>query len=189
MKNRFVIIITCVLLYPFFSLAIASDDLMNASKKEAVSIIKKFGGTLKPQLKDALKSGGPVHAIHVCSQKAPEIAQKLSAETGWSVNRVSLKVRNNKMATPDEWERKVLMQFDERQAKGEPAEKISYAEVVNGSFRFMKAQGVEEVCLNCHAGKIKPAVEAALKQYYPDDMARGYSLGQIRGAFSLSKKL
>ena len=66
---------------------------------------------------------------------------------------------------------------------------MAYAEVVDGSYRFMKAQGVEAVCLSCHAAEIKPEVEAALKEKYPEDMARGYSLGQIRGAFSLTRDL
>ena len=66
---------------------------------------------------------------------------------------------------------------------------MAYAEIVDGRFRFMKAQGVEGVCLNCHAAEIKPEVEAALKQKYPDDRARGYTLGQIRGAFSLTRDL
>ena len=158
-------------------------------KSEAISIVKKFGGTLKPELGKALKSGGPVHAIEVCSVQAPAIAKKLSAETGWNVKRVSLKQRNSETATPDQWEKKVLQQFDARQAKGESAKKMAYAEIVDGQFRFMKAQGVEPVCLTCHAAQISPDVEAALKAKYPDDKARGYSLGMIRGAFSLTKEL
>ncbi|MDH5190087.1 MAG: DUF3365 domain-containing protein [Gammaproteobacteria bacterium] len=189
MKNKYVMVLAGILSISLVSCATTPKPDMKMLKQEAVSIVKKFGGTLKPQLGKALKSGGPVHAIEVCSKKAPEIADKLSAETGWSVKRVSLKARNSKTAIPDEWERKILKQFDERQASGEPAERIAYAEIVDGRYRFMKAQGVEAVCLNCHAANIKTEVEAALKQHYPDDNARGYSLGQIRGAFSLSKDL
>jgi hypothetical protein len=79
--------------------------------------------------------------------------------------------------------------FDQRQARGESAAKMAFAEVVDGKYRFMKAQGVEPVCLACHGANIKPEVEAALKEKYPGDMARGYMLGQIRGAFSLSRDL
>ena len=160
-----------------------------ALKAEAISIVKQFGGSLKPQLKKALKEGGPAHAINVCSTQAPEIAQDLSQSTGWSVKRVSLKARNTETATPDAWEKGVLEQFDQRQADGESAKKMAYAEVVDGQFRFMKAQGVEEVCLKCHAAKIDPETEKALQEHYADDSARGYTLGQIRGAFSLSKPL
>ncbi len=189
MKSKFIMMVICLLSFSLSALVQAGNKDMKALKKEAVSIVKKFGGTLKPQLKKALKSGGPVKAIDVCSKTAPEIAQKLSSETGWTVKRVSLKPRNSKTAGPDAWERKVLRQFDERQTKGELAKKMAYAEIVDGRFRFMKAQGVEQVCMNCHAGKVAPATEKALKHHYPDDKARGYSLGQIRGAFSLSKDL
>jgi hypothetical protein len=157
-------------------------------KQEAVSIVKKFGGTLKPELKKALQSGGPAHAVSVCSEKAPAIAEQLRGETGWYIKRVSLKNRNPD-GVPDAWERKVLEQFDARQAGGESAEKMAFAEVVDGRFRFMKAQGVEAVCMNCHAENVSAEVEAALKAAYPQDKARGYSLGQIRGAFSLARDL
>jgi hypothetical protein len=167
----------------------AADIDKQALKQEAIGIVKQFGGSLKPELKKALKSGGPAHAISVCSEKAPAIAARLRKQSGWDIRRVSLKARNNKTAIPDSWEEKVLKQFDERQANGESAKKMAYAEVVDGKFRFMKAQGVESVCLTCHGAKVKPAVEAALKQKYPQDHARGYSLGQIRGAFSLTKDL
>ena len=158
-----------------------------ALKGEAISIVKRFGGSLKPELKKALQSGGPAHAISVCSEKAPEIARQLSNDTGWQVKRVSLKPRNNQAANPDAWEQKVLEQFDKRQASGESAEKMAFGEMVNGEFRFMKAQGVGKICLNCHAGQVAPEVEAALKKFYPQDQARGYNLGQIRGAISLRK--
>ena len=183
-----------------FTIALSLPLLMSAQspqaevdqaqlKQQAISIVKQFGGSLKPELKKAIQSGGPAHAISVCSETAPRIANQLSTETGWYVKRVSLKPRNSQTAIPDAWEQKVLEQFDQRQAGGESAEKMAFAEVVDGKFRFMKAQGVEAVCLNCHAANIAPETEAALKQNYPDDKARGYTLGQIRGAFSLAKDL
>ncbi|MCP4389502.1 MAG: DUF3365 domain-containing protein [Gammaproteobacteria bacterium] len=166
----------------------AADADKAQLKQEAISIVKKFGGSLKPELKNAIQTGGPAHAISICSEKAPSIAQRLSNDSGWMVKRVSLKARN-RTALPDAWEKKVLQQFDQRQANGESAAKMAYAEIVDGSFRFMKAQGVEAVCMNCHAAEVKPEVEAALKEKYPQDRARGYELGQIRGAFSLSRDL
>ena len=158
-------------------------------KNEAISIVKQFGGSLKPELKNAMKTGGPAHAISVCSEKAPAIAEGLRKDTGWYLKRVSLKTRNNQSAIPDAWEKKVLEQFDQRQAGGESAEKMAYTEVVDGKFRFMKAQGVETICLNCHGVNINPETEAALKRKYPHDKALGYTLGQIRGAFSLAKDI
>ncbi|MCP4875529.1 MAG: DUF3365 domain-containing protein [Gammaproteobacteria bacterium] len=188
MNSKLILITFSIPVLLAFQPAKANDD-KSQLKQEAISIIQRFGGSLKPELKKAIDAGGPAHAISVCSEKAPAIAQSLSQDTGWTVKRVSLKARNDKTAIPDAWEKMVLEQFDQRQVNGESAAKMAFAEVVDGKFRFMKAQGVETVCLACHATKIKPEVEAALKDKYPQDLARGYSLGQIRGAFSLSRDL
>ncbi len=187
MNTKIKLIISISLASFVFSTAQATQLNKKELSQEAISIVKKFGGSLKPQLQKAMKSGGPVHAIDVCSTAAPAIANNLTKETGWVVRRVSLKARNDKTAIPNAWEAEVLKKFDQRQAAGESAKKMAYSEVVNGQFRFMKAQGVEPVCLACHASKVSAPIEAALKEKYPNDMARGYSLGQIRGAFSLTK--
>ncbi len=179
-----------VLILPLALLTLACAQADNAAlKQEAIGIVKQFGGQLKPELKKALTEGGPAHAISICAERAPEIAQQLRKETGWYIKRVSLKARNANTASPDAWEKQVLQQFDQRQASGEAAAKMAFAEVVDGRFRFMKAQGVEPVCLTCHGAEVKSEVEAALAQKYPDDKARGYNLGQIRGAFSLARQL
>ena len=175
------------LLSPFTSAAQSVDA--NKLKAQAVTIVKQFGGTLKPQLKKALKEGGVKHAIGVCSQQAPQIAKNLSLSTNWNVKRVSLKTRNHKNATPDSWENLVLKEFDQRQRQGEDAKAMVRAEVVNNEFRFMKAQGVAPLCLTCHGSDLSEEARSALKEHYPKDKATGYSLGEIRGAISLTKKL
>lgn len=158
-------------------------------KSEAIGIVKKFAGQLKPRLLHAIEEGGPVHAISVCSEQAPGIARQLSTASGWQVKRVSLKARNDKTAIPDEWEHQVLEEFDRRQQQGESADKLVRAETVKDRFRFMKAQPVEPLCLICHGTNISDDVKAALASQYPNDQATGYSLGEIRGAFSLSHRL
>ena len=76
-----------------------------------------------------------------------------------------------------------------RQRQGESAKTIVKAEIITNEFRFMKAQGTETLCLTCHGSELSKDTKAALKQHYPEDQATGYSLGDIRGAFSLTKKL
>jgi len=188
MQRNVISVIGASFLFAFLT-AQATDSDQAQLKKEAVSIVKQFGGSLKPQLKQAMQEGGPAHAVTFCAEKAPAIAEQLSRETGWQIKRVSLKARNQKSAVPDPWEQQVLQSFDQRQANGESPSEMAFAEVVDGEFRFMKAQGVEQVCLACHAASVSPEVEAALKTNYPMDKARGYSLGQVRGAFSLKKSL
>lgn len=190
-NSRYQFIKIGMLAASFTSLPVLAQEPLDeaALTAEAAGIVKQFGGTLKPLLKEAIETGGLKHAIDICSTQAPQIAAQLSKASGWSVKRVSLKPRNTLQASADAFETDVLRQFDLRQQAGEQPNTISYTQTTDVGFRFMKAQGVEGLCLNCHGQAIQKDVESALQQYYPNDVAMGYSIGQIRGAFSLTKSV
>ena len=140
----------------------------------------------------AMKEGGPARAIEVCRDRAPKVASEISGESGWTVARTALKVRNPKNA-PDAWEKKVLEEFAARAAAGEDVATLERSEVVEAggtrAFRFMKAIRTGEPCLACHGASIRPDLAAKVKALYPEDSATGFSAGGLRGAFTLSKKL
>jgi hypothetical protein len=181
--SALLILLSCAAIGPPAAAAVDSPE------QEARALARAFVDRLKPQLKQALAEGGPGRAIEVCASAAPEIADSLSAESGWTVKRVSLKARNVSRALPDSWERSVLQQFDKRQAAGEDPADINHGEVRKGRYRYLQAQGVEPICLVCHGQKVADAVQESLTVWYPDDMATGYSLGEVRGAISLAKPL
>lgn len=153
---------------------------------EARQLVKTFASELKPRLVSALQSGGPAHAVKVCSQEAPDIAARLSADSGWQVKRVSLKPRNVASAEPSPFERKILEQFDSQLQNGTPVKDLYFAGFEQQRFYYLQPQPVEAVCLACHGANLAPDVTQALQQYAPGDRATGYTLGQIRGAFSVS---
>jgi len=160
---------------------------------EAKTISQGFMESLKGELQRAMKAGGPVAAVEVCHSVAPAIAGQQAKEHGWDkVARTSLKLRNPADA-PDAWEKGVLEQFEARKAAGEPAGSLSYSEVVETEggkeFRFMKAIPTGKLCLACHGTEIADPVAAKLDELYPEDQARGFQEGDIRGAFTLVKKL
>lgn len=164
-------------------------DTTDEQQQQAAALANKFVSMLKPQLKQAMAEGGPTHAIAVCTDIAPGIADALSGKSGWSVRRVSLKSRNASRAIPDDWERNVLLNFDRRQAAGDPASDLHVGEVVSGQYRYMQAQVVEPLCLACHGEALAEDVQEILQEYYPDDWATGYKLGEVRGAISVSGDL
>ncbi len=171
-----------------FCTAILSQSISAATsqdqlKQEAATLIPAFAKHLMDTVQQAKEDGGPVAAVAACQTLAPEIADEHS-NANWKIGRTSLKTRNSDNA-PDAWERSVLEQFAQRAANGEDAKTISYAETVNGQFRLMKAIPLQEGCLGCHGSEIKPAIAAALNEKYPNDQATGYSVGDIRGAFTL----
>ena len=65
--------------------------LQKAAEKE----IESFSFSLKKALGEAMRDGGPINAINVCSELAPEIAMAHSTE-GWTISRISEKSRNRK---------------------------------------------------------------------------------------------
>ncbi len=158
-------------------------------KAKASELVKTFAGMLKPKLKATIQADGLEHAISVCSEEAPKIARQLSEESGWNIRRVSLKPRNTNSAVPDDYEKKILEQFNEYQISVESPSVIENSEIIDKQYRYMRAQIVEGICLNCHGSSMSPNIKKAIKKYYPEDAATGYSLGQVRGAFSLIKDL
>ena len=76
-----------------------------------------------------------------------------------------------------------------RTAAGEPLEQRRHGEVVNGDYRYLQAIGTAEACLGCHGSNIKPQLLTLLDQHYPQDQARGFKEGDLRGAFSLRRPL
>lgn len=170
----------------------AMADSQDSMVADARGVVKQFFGSLKGELEQGMKTGGPVTAISVCNVKAPMIAAETGEKTGWQVARTSLKLRNpdNK---PDAWELTVLKAFETRKAAGEDVTKMEHSEVVTidgkKTFRYMKAIPTAELCLNCHGSEIKPEVARSIDELYPEDQARGYKAGDIRGAFTLQKAL
>ncbi len=187
MKNT---IFACVVAIGFSSAAIA-DEVAKRSKESRV-VVGDFMVLLKKELKGAMKEGGPTNAIKVCKNKAPEIAANMSEKNGWRVARTSLKLRNPQNE-PDAWELNVMNEFEKRKAAGEPIKKLEFSEIVTTDgkkqFRYMKAIPTGKVCLKCHGSMIDPDVEAALKQSYPRDKARGFKEGDIRGAFTITQPM
>ncbi|HEY0721588.1 MAG TPA: DUF3365 domain-containing protein [Gammaproteobacteria bacterium] len=170
----------------------ADEADMKARAEKSKAAIGEFFGKLKGQLEAGMKEGGPVNAIQVCNTVAPALAKEASEKHKMSIGRTSLKTRNPNNV-PDEWETMVLNKFAERKAKGEPLDTMSFAEVVESDgkkeYRFMKAIPTGEVCLKCHGENIDPAVKAKLDALYPDDQARGYKLGDLRGAFTIRQAM
>ena len=173
------------------SLSVAAGD--NAERiAQSKAVVKDFMGQLKGELQRAMKAGGPNKAIEVCNTVAPLIAKSESDKHGWTVGRTSLRVRNPDNA-PDAWEQKVLEQFERRKAEGEDVAAMAYAEVVEQdggkAFRFMKAIPTGEVCLKCHGTAIDDKLKTKLDSLYPADQARGFKLGDIRGAFTITQPM
>jgi hypothetical protein len=169
-----------------------ADNRASFDEEQAIAggekVIAAFQGALKQELMTAMADGGPENAIAVCHIMAPQIADSFSAMPGIHIQRVSLRQRNIGFS-PDSFETAVLEKF----AGDNAVEPESFGELTFDSagvrhFRYMKEIKTGGMCLRCHGdpAEFSPGLKAALAQYYPDDPAVGYTLGQSRGAFSVT---
>jgi hypothetical protein len=164
---------------------------MDTEVAAAKAAIKELAAALQSELKSAMRTGGPVAAIGVCNTQAMPITQKVAAEQGLRLSRVSLNNRNP-ANLPNEWQTAVLKDFEQKQAEGKDIGSLAWSETVNvdgkQEFRFMKAIPTNAVCLSCHGTELSPEVSQVLAGLYPMDRATGYHEGDIRGAFVATRK-
>lgn len=161
---------------------VAAAAVEDARHAQSAEIVDRFQETLGQRLKQALTAGGPVAAIAVCQREAPAIAARLSAETGARVGRTALRVRNP-VNQPDAYARTVLERFDRAIRAGAESPPESFEVMRDGQARYLQAIVTQPICLTCHGATVDPQVEQALTRHYPDDQARGYAAGDLRGAW------
>jgi len=153
--------------------------------------VRKYARELKMTLRSAIAEGGFLHGVAACRNHVPGVIQSFE-EDGWDVSRTSLKVRNPENA-PDAWEKQVLQEFEQDRKNGAPFKQLVHSEIVeeNGErvYRFMQAIPAKSMCLTCHGANIGPSLAATIKWKYPKDKAVNFRVDDIRGAFTLSKKL
>ena len=178
------------------STALTADDSTRPTADQmagqAKASVAAFASALKSELTAAMQAGGPVQAIEVCHTKAAMIADEVSAQQGLQIERVSLRNRNPGNA-PNEWQRAVLESFEQQKAAGADPAALSWHEIAESGqrreFRFMKAIPTQSLCLACHGEALAPPVAAKIAELYPEDRATGFSEGDLRGAFVVTRSL
>jgi hypothetical protein len=163
---------------------IAAGSLAADTTDADRQLAKQLATELKAALSTALQTSAE-SAIAICNERAPQIAMKIAQDNSVQVGRTALKVRSPSNA-PTEWQRSVLLDFQNRLASGEALAAMEYATTVQVDgrveHRYMKAIGVEPLCTTCHGTQIAPAVKQAIRAKYPADAATGFSVGDLRGA-------
>jgi len=195
MKSKFFLIAIVF----FVSFVSCSTEKKNEKNIEVYrEEFKKFANDylvgLKAVLKRNIKNGGPYHGVTVCADTASDLTDMFSEAIELNVKRVSFKNRNPQNV-PDEIEAKILYEY-EALLKSNKLTKNTETfgkYVVNGKevIRYMKPIVVEKKCLKCHGNykNIPEDVRFFLKAKYPNDKAVNYSVGQLRGAVSITKEL
>jgi hypothetical protein len=157
------------------------DSKLAQSRQLSIELQTALAAVLMP----AMKNDGPLAAIAVCHEQAPEIAERISLPSDAQVSRTALRVRNsNNQPTPEQ--RSILEQMLVQLQQDPTVIPESWQTQQDGSQQYMKAIVMQPQCLACHGHSVKPDVLAAIQERYPNDQATGFKVGDLRGAFVVS---
>ncbi len=141
---------------------------------------------LAGQLQKAITTGGVSKALNYCHLAALPLTDSLSKVHQAQIRRTSLQLRNPKNA-PTEVEKQLLQQYADVAAAGGEINPI-LRKVDKQTLAYYAPIMVNAFCLQCH-GKVGETMQEGdhqiVQQYYPDDQATGYTVGDIRGIWSL----
>lgn len=144
--------------------------------------------TLKLNLLEAIKAGGPLKAVTFCNSRALDLTSTYSRKYNTEVKRVTDRNRNPKNAA-NEMELKVLADFNDKLEKGEPlSPKIAIDS--EGRKHFYAPIFTGGMCLSCHGNpkNIQPETLAVIDSLYPKDNATNYTVDELRGLWSIKFK-
>jgi hypothetical protein len=156
-------------------------------QKASAALLKTLGGNLQKHL----KAEGPMGALNFCSDQAYALTEKVDKSLGSdvSVKRISLKYRNPANA-PEKDEKAVLQALQTLKSNGVVIPASLVQNVGNGTYKYYKPLLINKAaCLKCHGDLGKnPELKKAIHARYPNDMATGYKMNDLRGAVVVTVK-
>lgn len=160
----------------FLIFIMLSGNALALDEKVVLKNVKKLGKELKKELQAGMKKS-PSEALQICNIKAPKIEEKYKSED-LKIGRVSLKNRNPSNR-PKEW----MKQYIEKFHAQKNTKSYMFVSIDNKRKGLLKPIITMPNCLKCHGSNIDKSLEGEILKLYPNDKARGYKVGEIRGFF------
>ncbi|MDA3942882.1 MAG: DUF3365 domain-containing protein [Bacteroidetes bacterium] len=158
------------------------DTTLEVYREQGKTIVKATFKALSAQLKSALQQEGVPFALSFCNVAALPITDSLAKLYQVDIKRVSLRNRNPDNA-PTAMEKSLLQSID----KLAVASYDGLTMVVRDQDEnpvFVQPIVVADNCLQCH-GNVKTQIGETnyelIKSLYPNDLATGYQVGDLRG--------
>ena len=190
MRFRFILIALTALQAFIFSCSKKSGEQTNSiSHKVPDSVYIQTGSkiiaqtfdTLRNSLVQSIGQNGIENAIGFCNENAYTITNMYTDSV--KLRRTALRYRN-KDNQPDSLELLVLNEMNSAlMAKEDPSPQLIHIE---GEVHLFKPIILQAMCLNCHGQpmeQIKKPTLDKIKEFYPDDQAVNFNVGELRGAW------
>lgn len=175
----------------FSMLSCRQKDTKNELDAESYAKLLKTGNDISAQaqasllahVSGAMKQGGSLYAVEFCNLKASSITDSLSNHFNCTISRVSEKNRNpeNKLKTEAD---KQLWAWANR--LDDPM-KDTLVMVESQAVYYKPIRTGLMACLQCHGPMETMQVDTyeKLQTLYPDDLATGYQLNELRGLWKI----
>ena len=163
--------------------ALSDEQVIQKGSDVSTALVQKLSSELKTQM----QAGGPITALHYCSQNALSLTDKIAKESSTLIKRVSTNNRNPINAATTE-EKAILEQWQTMLRNGEALPAYKLSRLSNGQNVYYKPIVINnEACLKCHGDIAADSLLGkAIKENYPEDKATGYKMGDLRGMMVIS---
>lgn len=155
-------------------------------KGREISLVTQ--NTLLANVSQAMKKSGAEYAIQFCNIKASGLTDSISVANNCKISRVSDKNRNEGNNLKDDLDKSIMNYYNEKINTNKSLnDTIVYND--NGVMTYYNAIKIAmSACLKCHG---EPKIDIAegvlnkINQLYPNDLAKGYKLGDLRGLWKI----
>jgi hypothetical protein len=163
-----------------------SEKEQSALINKGKEIVQQSFKSLSTELQTALQAGGVQKAISYCHLQASPIIDSLSSAYNVKIFRVSDRHRNPGNQ-PDELDITVMAAYQKQLAEGRELQ--AHLETTGTETIFYAPIVIQNpMCLLCHGqpgNAIQQADYELLLSKYPQDLATGYKLGDLRGLWKI----
>ena len=190
-------LLSLILIFLISSSCINREEKKTAQKEESIKqeylqkgleITNITQSELLLNVSKAIKKGGPGYAIDFCNIHAISLKDSLSSLNKCQIRRIALKYRNPTDMPKTEEEKEQLKQYQLAYKKGETLNPEVY--LFNDRIEYYQPILITmDACLKCHGDPGKQITEETMdkiKALYPDDLATGFKMNDLRGAWKIT---
>lgn len=186
MRTLTVILAGASLLTSFLQAQEAAGDaaIAERGKKIAAAAFAK----LSEELMKALAEGGTSHALPFCHANVPKLMAEVSEQQVASIQRLTHKPRNpkNRVSEP---EQKILDGFAAALKAGQSPKPVVQTDASGRKVFYSPIYTAMATCLQCHGEPGRDISEAdakLIRSLFPEDLATGFKLGDLRGMWKIT---
>lgn len=163
-----------------------SEEAQKKYMDKGTEITQKAFKLLSDNLMTQMQQGGPSQALPFCNVQALPLTASIATQENVQIKRVSKMFRNS-ANKPNTTERHVISDYENTLLRGEELSPVLIS-TLSGKPQFFSPILINKKCLSCHGvirKQVSKQTDSLIKVVYPNDLATGYKVGDLRGIWSI----